>query len=268
MALASSLEQRKCSRRSVSSQHPQQGSRLGLWGGPRGAPGPAQGGVSPFPSPQPPQMGFHSRFPFRSTAFGHLSPANPFLWGAVPRRAFSPPGGQRARRWLSPCPAQAQISLSSTLQTAAITTKQQQDMPIGPKERNTSCKPERRERRLALQEERKAGKIGKLGNFSPGKFQDRGLMMDWVCKYHSHVLPQIRAWLGDKVRAAMPSCRQEGKHQAWIPGTVCSQPRRPASNSAKHTRAAWKEVLRLLAKQAGRSALLGNVFCPGWGQGK
>lgn len=268
MALTSSLEQRKCPRRSVSSQHPQQGSRLGLWGGPRGAPGPAQGGVSPFPSPQPPQMGFHSRFPFRSTAFGHLSPANPFSWGAVPRRAFSPPGGQRARRWLSPCPAQAQISLSSTLQTAAITTKQQQDVPIGPKERNTSCKPERRERRLALQEERKAGKIGKLGNFSPGKFQDRGLMMDWVCKYHSHVLPQIRAWLGDKVRAAMPSCRQEGKHQAWIPGTVCSQPQRPASNSAKHTRAAWKEVLRLLAKQAGRSALLGNVFCPGWGQGK
>lgn len=207
-------------------------------------------------------------FLFAAQHSGTEAPQTPFR-GGQPHAVLFPL--LEAKEQGHGCPLilpKVQSSLSSTLQTAASTTKQQHDVPIGPKERNTGCKPESCERRLALQEERKAGKIGELANFSPGKFQDLGLTMDWVCKYHSHVFPQIRAWLGDKVRAAMPSSRQEGKHRAWIPGTVCSQPRSPASNSVKHTRAAWKEVLGLLAKRAGRSGLLGNVFCPGWGQGK
>lgn len=149
------------------SDKPRHGSGPGLQGGPRRAPGPAHGGVSPFPSPWPPRMGLHSRFPFCSTALGHFSPADPFSWWAAPRLALSLPGGLEAKEqgWGCPLvlpssnlPWEAQSSLSSTLQTAAITTKQRRDMPMGPQEQNTSCKPERCERWLALQEEKKAGK--------------------------------------------------------------------------------------------------------------
>lgn len=90
MALTSSLEQCKRPRRAVSSQHPQQGSRLGLWGGSQRCPRSCPWRGLPIPFPTAPSDGFPQQVSFSQHSIRALKPCKPLFVGGSPTLCFFP----------------------------------------------------------------------------------------------------------------------------------------------------------------------------------
>lgn len=89
-ALASSLEQRKRPRRAVSSQHPQQGSRLRLWGASQRCPRSCPRWGLPIPFPTAPSDGFPQQLSFSQHSIRALKPRKPLFVGGSPTLCFFP----------------------------------------------------------------------------------------------------------------------------------------------------------------------------------